>query len=104
MIGKNFWEDMEIDAVLIDEQIDSIAKELIDHHGKRITEADLLKMNAFADSMSAPVQTAIVRAAAKYYTQQNYNPDWIHSDMNGRTIEKKNIWKKLKKSLTLFQK
>jgi len=34
MIGKNFWEDMQIDAVIIDEQVKDIAKELVDHHGK----------------------------------------------------------------------
>lgn len=95
MIGKNFWEDMQIDAVVVDEQVKLIAKELVDHHGKSLTEGDLLKMNAFSDSMAEPVQTAIVREAAKYYKKCDYNPEWIHSDMSGRTEEKKNLFKRL---------
>ena len=95
MIGKNFWEDMQIDAVIIDEQIKDIAKELVDHHGKKLTENDLLKMNAFSDSMAEPIQTAIVREAAKYYKTCDFNPEWIHSDMSGRTEEKKSLFKRL---------
>ena len=86
---------MQIDAVIIDEQIKDIAKELVDHHGKKLTENDLLKMNAFSDSMAEPVQTAIVREAAKYYKKCDYSPDWIHSDMSGRTEEKKSLFKRL---------
>jgi hypothetical protein len=102
MIGKNFWEDMQIDSVIIDEQVKLIAKELVDHHGKDLTEGDLLKMNAFSDSMAEPIQTAIVREAAEYYKTCDYNPEWIHSDMSTRTTEKKSFWKKLKKHFTLF--
>ena len=104
MIGKDFWENMEIDAIEQQQNVELIAKSLIDKFGPDITEADLLKMNAFSDSMHDPIQTAIVRASLTYFSQQDYSPEWIHSDMEGRTIEKKNIWKKLKKSLTLFQK
>ena len=104
MIGKDFWENMEIDAIDQQQTIDMIAKNLIDHFGNEITEADLLKMNAFSDSNHCPIQTAIVRACMKYYATQDYAPDWIHSDMEGRTVEKKNIIKKLKKLFTFAPK
>ena len=52
-------------------------------------------MNAFSDSMAEPVQTAIVREAVKYYKTRDYNPEWIHSDMSGRTEEKKSLFKRL---------
>lgn len=98
MIGKDFWEDMQIDSVIIDEQVKLIAKELVDHHGKNLTENDLLKMNAFSDSMAEPIQTAIVREAAEYYKTCDYNPEWIHSDMSTRTVKSENFYKKMKKS------
>ena len=88
MIGKNFWEDMQIDSVIIDEQVKLIAKELIDHHGKDLTEGDLLKMNAFSDSMAEPIQTAIVREAAEYYKTCDYNPEW---ESNGLPTRKRTL-------------
>ncbi len=101
MIGKDFWEDMQIDAVVIDEQVKLIAKELVDQHGKDLTEGDLLKMNAFSDSMAEPIQTAIVREAVEYYKTRDYNPEWIHSDMSTRTVKSENFYKKVKKNAFL---
>lgn len=95
MIGKDFWDDMEIDSVEIQNNIDIIAQQLIDHHGPKIKESDLLKMNAYSDSSNNPIQSAIVKASLDYYVKQDYHPEWIHSDMIGRTEEKKSLFKRM---------
>lgn len=99
MIGKDFWENMEIDAVAEQQNIDFLAEQLIDKFGPDITEADLLKMNAFSDSMHDPIQTALVRASLEYYKTQDYSPEWIHGDMSSRTQKSENIFKKMKKTV-----
>jgi len=98
MIGKDYWENMEIDATAEWQNIEFHAKQLIDKFGPEITEADLLKMNAFSDSMHDPIQTALVRASLEYYKTLDYSPEWIHNNM---ATEKKseNIFKKVKKTV-----
>ena len=44
MIGKSFWEDLEIDALGIGEDVKDMAHALIDHWGSSLTEKDLLNI------------------------------------------------------------
>lgn len=93
MMGKDIWEDIDIDAMVLQQEVHEKAVALIDHYGKDITEVDLLKMNTRSDSAADPINTALVRACLEYYKTQGYNPEWIHADMAGKASTKKKWWK-----------
>lgn len=78
MMGNDFWADLEIDAFEKQLELEAIAKTLIDHWGKELTENDLLKMKAYTDSQINLVETAIAKAALAYYLTQDYSPEFIH--------------------------
>jgi len=96
MIGNDFWEDMSIDAYEKQLEIDRMAQELIDHWGSDLKEIDLLKLKSYGLGNHDPIESAFARAALKYYQTQNYNPEFIHADMYGKTSTKKwwQIWKR----------
>ena len=90
MLGNDFWGDLEIDALEYEQDIESVAIDLVDHWGKELTEADLLKLKAYSSCGDTPIQCALARAALEYYLTQNYNPEFIHAGM--KTEVKKPWW------------
>jgi len=92
MIGKTFWEDLEIDVIEYENNISSVAKTLVDHWGKDLTESDLLKLKAYASHADEPVQCAIAKYALEYYLTLSHNPGYIHSNMS-TTQNRKKWWK-----------
>jgi len=91
MIGNTFWEDLEIDAVEVSEDVNHIAHTLIDHWGSSLTENDLLNLSAYSKCADTPIECALAKAALAYYQTKNFNPDYIHSNMD--TSPKKRWWK-----------
>ena len=91
MIGKSFWEDLEIDALGIGEDVKDMAHALIDHWGSSLTEKDLLNLSAYSKCAETPIQCAIAKAALAYYQTKNFYPEHIHADMD--TTPKKKWWK-----------
>ena len=91
MIGKSFWEDLEIDAIEVDQDVKQIAHVLIDHWGSSLTEKDLLNLSAYSKCADTPIQCALAKEALLYYQTKNFNPEFIHSDMD--TTPKKKWWK-----------
>jgi hypothetical protein len=49
MMGNSFWDDMSIDAYEKQLEIDRMARDLVDHWGKELSENDLLKLKAYKD-------------------------------------------------------
>jgi len=90
MIGKDIWEDIQIECVDLQITIDESARILIDHWGKDITKSDLLKLNAMSDTSHNGIERAIAKAALSYYGKKNYQPDFIHQY---KIITKKPWWK-----------
>jgi len=89
MLGNDFWGDLEIDAVEYEQNIESVARDLIDHWGKELTEKDLLKLKAYGSCADTPIQCALAKAALEYYLAQDYNPEFIHA---GMTYSPKKPW------------
>jgi len=80
MLGSDFWGDLDIDVVEIQITVDDQARLLIDHYGKELTEADLLKLKGYSDTDANPLEKALALSALKYYTEnsEKYNPKFIH--------------------------
>ena len=91
MIGKSFWEDLEIDAIEVGQDVKQIAHVLIDHWGSSLTEKDLLNLSAYSRCADTPIQCAIAREALLYYQTKNFNPEFIHADTV--ITPKKKWWK-----------
>lgn len=96
MMGQSFWEDMSIDAYEKQLEIDRMARELVDHWGKDLKEVDLLKLKAYSSQSDNFIEAAFAEAALAYYQTQNYNPEFIHADMAGKTSTKRwwQFWKR----------
>jgi len=90
MIGQSFWEDMSIDAYEKQLEIETMARELVDHWGSELKEIDLLKLKSYGLNADDPVEAAFARAALKYYQTQDYNPEFIHADM--KSVKTKKSW------------
>ena len=91
MIGKSFWEDLEIDALEVDQDVKQMAHVLVDHWGSSLTEKDLLNLSAYTRCADTPIQCALAKEALTYYQSKNFNPEFIHADMD--TNPKKKWWK-----------
>lgn len=91
MIGKSFWEDLEIDAVEVGQNVKQMAHALIDHWGSSLTEKDLLNLSAYSRCADTPIQCALAKEALLYYQSKNFKPEYIHADMD--TTPKKKWWK-----------
>jgi len=78
MLGKDFWEDLDIDAAEFNVQIEVSAKALIDEWGSKLTEADLLKLNAYVHAQDKSIEGSIAASALEYYLTKDYNPQFIH--------------------------
>ena len=82
MIGNDFFGDLEIDAIQYEKDIESVARDLIDHWGKDLTEKDLLKLKAYGNCSDTPIQCALAKAALEYYLTQDFKPEFIHAGMD----------------------
>ncbi len=89
MIGNDFWGDLEIDAIEYEKDIELVAKELIDHWGKELTEKDLLKLKAYSTCADTPIHCALAKAALEYYVTQDYKPEFIHAGVESKP---KKVW------------
>ena len=94
MIGKDFWEDLDIDAYEVDTQLEGIAKVLVDQWGKSLTEADLLKLNAYSSAAEVTTETIIAKHALTYYNTQGYTPDFIHQHKTSTNAPWWKFWKR----------
>ena len=45
MMGKDFWEDVDIDTLHLETQIKQMAVDLITEYGVNLSESDLLRIN-----------------------------------------------------------
>lgn len=59
MLGKNIFEDIDIDAVLIQMEVDRMADMLIEQYGGTLDEIDVLQM---ANNTSNTPQALICKA------------------------------------------
>lgn len=96
MIGQSFWEDLSIDSFEKSVEIETMAHALVDYWGKDLTESDLLKLKAYTDSHSNPVEVAFASSALEYYMTKDYKPDFIHAEMQGNSTIKHwwQFWKR----------
>ena len=92
MMGKNFWEDVDIDAMHFQTQINIQAVELITEYGFGMTETDILRMKAAIDSQSDPVKRALLIACFDYYMTTDYAPKRTDPQMYGPADFRKKRW------------
>ena len=91
MIGNTLFEDLNIDAQELEFDMQSRAQQLIDHWGPRLTEADLLQLNALVHANSNNAENSIAAYALEYYLTKDYQPEFIHT--NKIPYKKKPWWK-----------
>ena len=89
MIGKDIFEDIGIDAIQYEIEMKDTAKLLIDHHGKDITEADLLRLNGMVQSDACNIENILAAECLEYYLTQDYTPERIDVD---KFSTSKNPW------------
>lgn len=97
MVGKDFWEELEIDAVHYENELRSIAEDLIDDWGEDISEADLLRLNALSKALDSRVENVIAAYALEYYMTHDHKPQFIHQYRNSPV---KQPWWKFWKKIT----
>ena len=90
MIGKDFWDDMDMDITELQIDIELAAHKLVNEYGKSLTEGDLLKLNAMTDTSHNGVERAYAKSALQHYKRKNFTPEFIHQH---KTIFKKSWWK-----------
>lgn len=81
MIGNDIFEDMSIDSIEIEQELKERARVLVDHWGPKITENDLLRLNAMVHAEGSSVEYSIAAYILEYYLTQDYQPEFIHADM-----------------------
>ena len=91
MIGNTLFEDLNIDAQELEFDMKHRAQVLIDHWGPRLTEADLLQLNALVHANSNNAENSIAAYALEYYLTKDYKPEFIHT--NNIPYKKKPWWK-----------
>ena len=89
MIGKNLWEDLEIDSLHFESELKFAAQNLITEYGIKLTDTDILRLKALKDSQSDPVQRVIAIYALEYYLQTDYAPVTTNYVFNKRPWWKK---------------
>ena len=72
MMGKDIWEDIEIDTYVLQQKVNEMAIELVDHYGKELDEGDLLKLNGYSDYNGNPEEKALCLACLEYYKTKGY--------------------------------
>jgi len=78
MLGNNIFEDLAIDAYEVEIELESISKALVDQWGQKLTEGDLLRLNAMSDSNTLSVENVLSKYILQYYLTKDYNPEFIH--------------------------
>ncbi len=89
MMGKDFFEDLSIDAYEIEIDMQNRAQQLIDHWGHELNEADLLRLNAMVHAEGSNAEYSMAAYALEYYLTKNHDPEFIHTV---RTSSKKKPW------------
>ena len=92
MIGKDIFEDISIDAAEMEFNTRLRAKSLVDQWGEKLTENDLLRLNAMAHAEGTP-ENILGTYCLQYYKTQDYKPEFIHADMAGK-VSTKRAWYK----------
>lgn len=91
MIGNDIFEDLAIDAYEVEIELESISKTLVDQWGSKLTEGDLLRLNAMRDSNTLSVENVLAKYILQYYLTKDYNPEFIHKTET--KVNKKSWWK-----------
>lgn len=61
MIGKNIFEDADIDAAIIEQQIEEFAKELFEEYKGKLDEIDVLQMNNASGDARGLILQAVLK-------------------------------------------
>lgn len=92
MIGNDLFEDIDIDATEFEMNMKMTAEALINEWGRKLTEADLLRLSAMVQSDGANAENILAAYALQYYLTQNYHPERIDANKFPST-PKKSWWK-----------
>ena len=92
MMGKDIFEDMNIDALQFEMEMEDAAKILVNNYGKDLTEADLLQLSGMVQSDGANAENILAGYCLEYYLTQNYYPERIDANKFPST-QKKSWWK-----------
>ena len=79
MMGKDFWEDVDIDTLHLETQIKQMAVDLITEYGVNLSESDLLRINGAKDSQSDPIKRALLMTCLEFYMTTDYAPKSIET-------------------------
>ena len=91
MLGKDFWEDLEIDLITIRNDIDVRAQQILQEYGTKLTEKDILKLIGSTDSAENALEKAFSEVILSEYAKAGYTPitdDYV-------TTVKKSIWQRI---------
>jgi hypothetical protein len=91
MLGKDFWEDLDIDLIMIRSDIEIRAQQILQEYGTKLTEKDILKLIGGTDSTENGLEKAYSEAILSEYTKAGYTP--IPNTYT--TTVKKSIWQRI---------
>jgi len=91
MMGKDIFEDINIDALQFDMEMEDAARQLVDNYGKELTESDLILLIVLTDG--ATTESILAQYCLDYYLTQNYQPERIDTNKFPSTAKK--AWWKL---------
>lgn len=74
MMGKDLWEDLDIDSLHYESELKHAAQQLIIEYGKDLNETDILRLKALQDSQSDPLKRVLAIYALEYYMTTDYAP------------------------------
>ena len=90
-IGRDLFEDIDVDAYEVELDMEQRAKALIDEWGSKLTEKDLIRLNAMVHAEGSNAEYSIAAYALEYYMTKNYYPERI--DVNKFSLKQKPWWK-----------
>ncbi len=91
MLGKDFWEDVDIDLIVIKNDIELRAQQILQEYGAKLTEKDILKLIGGTDSTESGLEKAYSEVLLSEYTKSGYTP----IPDNYTTTVKKSIWQRI---------
>lgn len=91
MMGKDLWEDMDIDSLHFESELKYAATQLITEYGKDLTETDILRLKALQDSQADPVKRVLAIYALEFYKTTDYAP----KRETTYTFKEKKWWQKI---------
>jgi len=74
MMGKDLWEDLDIDSLHYESELKHAAQQLIIEYGRNLKETDILRLKALQDSQSDPLKRVLAIYALEYYMTTDYAP------------------------------